>query len=163
MQLVVYITHLPTSSPMEGVQRCQKGHSSLVILLWQKRSSAHRVLPVWPRLILSLRNAWNCLRAWNIQNNLVTMVLMILSFPFGLADGSKKFQHEFQKSVGGAGQKAVERTRTLMRNWECAELKLMYAQGPSGMQAWKKYIHTTMNNTTPPKVIKGKNEAYVKY
>lgn len=142
----------PCPHPWRAYSSFRKGsgetHSSLVILLWQKRPSAHKILPVWPTLILSLRKARNCLRAWNIQTNLVTTVLMIISFPFGLAAGSTKFQHEFQKPVGGADQKAVESTRTLMRNWKCAELKLMYAQGPSSMQAWKKYIHTVMNN--PP-------------
>lgn len=122
----------PCPHPWREYSSFRKGsgetHSSLVIPLWQKRPSAHKMLPVWPMLILSLRKARNCL----------------------LAAVSTKFQHEFKKPVGGADRKAVERTRTLMRNWKCAELKLMYAQGPSSMQAWKKDIHTMMNNPRPP-------------
>lgn len=92
------------------------------------------------------------------------MVLIVISIPFGLATSFPEFQYEFKKSVGGADWKVMERTRTLMRNWKCAELKLIYAQGPSDMQAWKKYIHTMMNKLPPPpKVIKGKKEAYVRY
>lgn len=122
--------------------------SSLVILLWLKMPSAHKVLPLWSLLIFGLGKAWNWLRAWHTQGNLVTMVLHAISFSFGLADGFPKFQCEFQKPVGGAEWKVMERTRTLMRNWKCAELKLIYTQGPSDMQAWKKYIHTMMNKPT---------------
>lgn len=47
---------------------------------------------------------------------MVTMVLIVISIPFGLATSFPEFQYEFKKSVGGADRKVMERTRTLMRN-----------------------------------------------
>lgn len=138
--------------------------SSLVILLWLKTPSAHKVLPlpVWSLLILGLGKAWNWLRAWYTQGNMVTVVFHVLSFSFGLAGDFPKFQCEFQKSVGGAEWKVMERTRTLMRNWKCAELKLIYTQGPSEYAGLKE-IYSHYDEQAHPQLIKCKKEAYVRY
>lgn len=61
---------LSTSSHVERVQESRKGSavmcSSLVVLLWLKGPSPHKLLPlpVWSLLILGLEKVWNLLSAW---------------------------------------------------------------------------------------------------
>lgn len=96
-----------TSSHVERVQQSQKGPCSDVLqsgdpslaedTLSPQGASTSSLISVDPRL-----GKGYSLRAWFTQGDMVTMVLDVLSFSFGLAGDFPKFQCEFQKSVGGA-------------------------------------------------------------